>query len=123
MSWLLQVQRGTARQRLATGTTQGGNEIKAGPFHHVAVRPGDLVSLHIGPRGGDHSCDLTAVDLVLSNDEKTWSLAADVSPDILAALRSRGINLPTTIAPEATPITSEIPRVLPAPAQTMLDHV
>src|SRR5262249_18408052 len=46
--------------------------------------PGDLVSLLVGPRDGNHSCDLTAVDLTLTADGKTWDLAADVSPDVLA---------------------------------------
>ncbi len=31
------------------------------------VQPGDLVSLLIGPRDGNHSCDLTAVDLTLTS--------------------------------------------------------
>ena len=30
------------------------------------MQPGDIVSLLIGPRDGNHSCDLTAVDLKLS---------------------------------------------------------
>ena len=40
-----------------------GNEVKVGPIENLAVQPGDLVSLPIGPRDGNHSCDLTAVEL------------------------------------------------------------
>jgi hypothetical protein len=58
--------------------------IQVGPFESVPVRPGDLVSLLVGPRDGNHSCDLTAVDLTLTADGATWDLAADVSPDVLA---------------------------------------
>ncbi len=66
-----------------------------GPIEALAVQPGDLVSLLIGPRDGNHACDLTDVELVLtSNDKKgdgsdpsaprQWSLARDVSGDVLA---------------------------------------
>ena len=50
----------------------------------VAVQPGDLVSLLIGPRDGNHACDLTAVDLTLAGGGREWNLAREVSPDILA---------------------------------------
>ncbi len=84
VTWSLEVRRGATRQRLAAGVAQGGNVVQVGPFEAVPVRPGDLVSLVIGPRDGNHSCDLTAVDLTLTGDGKTWDLAADVSPDVLA---------------------------------------
>src|SRR5262249_12048306 len=45
------------------------------------------ISLLIDPRDGNHSCDLTAVDLILvSRDDvaRTWNLAKEVSPDVLA---------------------------------------
>ena len=45
---------------------------------------GDLVSILIGPRDGNHSCDLTAVDLTLAGGGREWNLAREVSPDILA---------------------------------------
>ena len=41
------------------------HEVKFGPVENLAVQTGDLVSLLIGPRDGNHSCDLTAVDLTL----------------------------------------------------------
>ena len=38
-----------------------------------------------GPRDGNHSCDMTAVDLdIKSADGKQWNLAREVSPNILA---------------------------------------
>jgi hypothetical protein len=48
------------------------------------VQPGDVVCVSVGPREGNHSCDLTAVDLNLRDGSREWDLARDVSPDILA---------------------------------------
>ena len=85
VTWSLELRRGATRQRLAAGTAQGNTEGKSGPIENVAVRIGDLVSLLIGPRDGNHSCDLTAIDLKISDQEgKTWNLADDVSPDVHA---------------------------------------
>ncbi|HEU5116127.1 MAG TPA: DUF1592 domain-containing protein, partial [Isosphaeraceae bacterium] len=84
VTWSLEVRRGATRQRLAAGVAQGGTPVSVGPIEGVPVEPGDLVSVLIGPRDGNHSCDLTAVDLTLTGEGQTWDLAADVSPDILA---------------------------------------
>lgn len=86
VTWSLELRRGTTRQRLATGTAQGNTVAKFGPLETL-VNSGDVISLLIGPRDGNHSCDLTAVDLQLASTGeggKTWNLAADVSSDILA---------------------------------------
>ena len=85
IEWWLELRRGSTRQRLAAGTAQGPKEVKVGPFDQLAVQPGDLLSLIIGPRDGNHSCDMTAVDLdIKATDGKQWNLARDVSPNILA---------------------------------------
>lgn len=87
VTWSLELRRGATRQRLATGTAQGNAEVKAGPIENVSVQVGDLISLLIGPRDGNHSCDLTAIDLSLTSmgeNGQKWSLAGDVSPDIQA---------------------------------------
>lgn len=87
VTWGLELRRGATRQRLAGGIAHGPAEMKSGPIQDVAVRKGDLVSIVIGPRDGNHSCDLTDVELVIrtSGDAaKEWNLTADVSPDILA---------------------------------------
>ncbi len=84
--WSLELRRGGSRQRLASGATQGGKVVSAGPFEGVAVRKGDLVSVVVGSRDGNHSCDLTAVDLTIraAGDGGTeWDLAREVSPDVL----------------------------------------
>jgi len=84
VTWSLELRRGNTRQRLATGVSQGAREIAVGPFENQQIKVGDLVSLVIGPRDGNHSCDLTAVDLTLSSGDRQWNLARDVSPDVLA---------------------------------------
>lgn len=87
VTWLLEVRRGSNRQTLATGVAQGNNETKIVPVENVNVRPGDVVSLLVGPRGNNHSCDLTTVDLKLIDTEdggKTWSLSEEISSDVQA---------------------------------------
>ena len=87
VTWSLELRRGATRQRLAAGTAQGAAPVKVDPVENLAVQPGDLVSVVIGPRDKEHSCDLTAVDLVLRTEgekPQKWDLAADVSPDVQA---------------------------------------
>jgi hypothetical protein len=87
VTWALEWRRGSIRKRLAGGVAQGPVEVKPPPIESLSVQPGDLVSLLIGPRDGNHSCDLTAVDLTLTSagdDGHEWNLAHEVSPDVLA---------------------------------------
>ena len=83
--WSLQLRRGSTRQPLANGRSNGPNKVAIGPLDKVTVRAGDFVSLTIGPRDGNHSCDLTGIDLTLNDGTRRWNLAKDVSGDILAA--------------------------------------
>ena len=87
ITWSLDLRRGSLRRRLASGTSDQQKEPIAGPFENVAIRPGDLVSLAIGPRDGSHACDLTEIDLTIKatdRSDRTWQLAPDISPDVLA---------------------------------------
>jgi Protein of unknown function (DUF1592)/Protein of unknown function (DUF1588)/Protein of unknown function (DUF1585)/Protein of unknown function (DUF1587)/Protein of unknown function (DUF1595)/Planctomycete cytochrome C len=84
VTWSLELRRGAARQKLAAGIAHGPTVVTVGPVKDVAVQLGDLISILIGPRDGNHSCDLTAVDLTLSGGGLEWNLAKEVSPDILA---------------------------------------
>ncbi len=87
VEWWLELRRGAARRRLAHGLAQGGGEVQVGPLAGLRTRVDDLVSLVIGARGGDHSCDLTDVELEIRSageDGREWSLTRDVSPDVLA---------------------------------------
>ena len=87
VTWSLELRRNSTRQRLASGVAQGANAVDFGPIEKLAVDPGDLISLLIGPRDGNHSCDLTAVDLSIADEAdagREWDLASDVSGDVLA---------------------------------------
>ena len=77
ITWGVEVRRGHTREVLASGVSKGAELIQLGPFEKV-------VALVIGPRDGNHSCDLTAVNLTFSDGKTTWDLAKDVSPNILA---------------------------------------
>lgn len=84
ITWTLEARRGTATEKLASGVSQGAKPIKLGPFENVRIDADQVVALVIGPRDGNHACDLTAVNLTLTDGKKTWDLAKDVSPNILA---------------------------------------
>ena len=83
VTWALEVRRGRTSEVLASGVTKGATVLPMGPFENVRVEPGQVVALVIGPRDGSHVCDLTAINLTLSDGSKTWDLAKDVSPNIL----------------------------------------
>jgi hypothetical protein len=87
VTWSLELRRRATRQRLAAGVAQGAKAVESGPIENLAVEPGDVISLIVGPRDGNHSCDLTAVDLTITDQAeggREWDLAADVSGDVLA---------------------------------------
>ncbi len=84
VTWALEIRRGHATEVLASGETTGAAVIPFGPFENVRIEAGQVVALVVGPREGDHSCDLTTVNLSLGDGKSTWDLAKDVSPDILA---------------------------------------
>lgn len=84
VAWVLELRRGRTRQRLASGVAGGPEEHVIGPMDSVRIHKGDLLSLVIGPRDGNHGCDLTAISLSISGNDKEWDLAQDVSADLLA---------------------------------------
>lgn len=115
VTWSLHVRRGNTRQRLAGGIAQGAKEVGIGPFENVRIHKGDLISLEIGPRDGNHSCDLTAVDLTIKSDERQWNLARDVSPDVLAGNpHADGFGNPGVWYFFPEPVAAESGPVLPA---------
>jgi len=88
VTWSLELRRGAIRQRLATGIAHGPNVVTVPPVENLVVQPEDVISVLIGPRDGNHSCDLTAIDLTLTSiadKGRVWDLARDVSPDVQAA--------------------------------------
>jgi hypothetical protein len=83
ITYALELRRGHTSEVLAKGETKGKQLFKLGAFENVRVEAGQVVALVIGPKDGNHSCDLTAVNLTLSDGTQTWDLAKDVSPNIL----------------------------------------
>lgn len=84
VTWTLESRQGQFRQTLGTGISHGAAVVPLPEQPHVSVRSGDWVTLLIGPRDGNHSCDLTAVELKITAGTETWSLSQDVAPNILA---------------------------------------
>ncbi len=84
VTWTLEVRRGHNSEVLAKGETKGATVFPLGPFEDVRVESGQVVALVIGPREGNHVCDLTGVNLSIGDASKTWDLGKDVSPNILA---------------------------------------
>jgi hypothetical protein len=82
--WNLELRRGNTRQKLAAGIAHGPAVNAIGPIDSISTQPGDAVALVIGPRDGNHACDLTQVNLTLKDGSREWNLAQDVSPNILA---------------------------------------
>ncbi len=83
VAWAVEVRRGGTRERLASGNAQGAKPADTSA-DKVSVTKGDLISLVVGPRDGNHACDTTAVDFTITIDGKTWDLGKDVSPEITA---------------------------------------
>jgi Protein of unknown function (DUF1592)/Protein of unknown function (DUF1588)/Protein of unknown function (DUF1587)/Protein of unknown function (DUF1585)/Protein of unknown function (DUF1595)/Planctomycete cytochrome C len=84
VAWTLQVRRGHNRETLASGTSDAGKPIAFGVHENVRISPGDAVTVVIDPKSGNHTCDATAVDLVIKSEGVEWNVASEVSPDILA---------------------------------------
>jgi hypothetical protein len=84
VAWVVELRRGNVRQRLAEGISHGAAVVAIPPQQNVAVQSGDVIALVISPRDGNHSCDLTLIDLVLRGKGHEWSIAKDLSSDILA---------------------------------------
>ncbi|MDB6130661.1 MAG: cytochrome, partial [Verrucomicrobiales bacterium] len=87
VAWSLELRHGSTRQRLDSGFAQGAKEVNLAPISNLQIRTGDFISLLINSRDGNHSCDLTAVDLIITEPGKNgreWNLASDVSPNVLA---------------------------------------
>ena len=84
VTWSLEAWRSGVRQRLAGGTLDNAKAVASGPLGPFALRRGDAISLVVGPRDGNHSCDMTGIDLAITSGDLAWDLSRDVSSDILA---------------------------------------
>lgn len=84
--WFVQHRTGRKVGNLWQGQFNVGGSATMPPAK-ISVRKGELVSFLLGPRDGSHSCDLTEMNLVvteLSGEKRVWDLAKDVADDLLA---------------------------------------
>ena len=87
VTWSLELRRGTMRQVLAAGVADTSKPNVIPPINQIRVSAGTTIALVIGPRNGEHGCDLTEVDLNVKESagaKRLWSLSGDVSPNIHA---------------------------------------
>jgi hypothetical protein len=87
--WALEVRRGASRLRLASGDVQGAKPASIGPLDPLRMRPGDLISVIIAPRGGSHACALTDIEFTIARTPagaplQEWSLTREVADDVLS---------------------------------------
>ncbi len=83
VTWRLEARRGGTTQVLAEGVTEGGREIPIGPFTDIKLQPKQVIALVVGPRDGNHFCDLTAIDLTVTAGDEQWQLSRDLAPRLL----------------------------------------
>ncbi|MEO2021162.1 MAG: DUF1592 domain-containing protein, partial [Pirellulaceae bacterium] len=87
VEWFLQHRNSHKTATLWKGEYELGGSATMAPVT-IQVRQGELLSLLIGPRQGNHGCDLTSINLTISepgDPRRSWDLAKDVSADLVAA--------------------------------------
>lgn len=93
VEWSLACDRRAGQKTLVQGAIDNGGAqaIAGGPeatvLSDVAVEPGDLVSLVVAARFGDHSCDTTVVELAIAEvglQGRQWDLTKDVVESVQA---------------------------------------
>lgn len=92
VAWSLVVHREGEKETLASGILDNGRAVVLDPatlaaLAEVRVRRGDVLSLVVDPRDGNHACDSTHVEFTLSErggKGRKWDLAADVVDSIHA---------------------------------------
>jgi mono/diheme cytochrome c family protein len=85
ISWWLEHRRGTAASKLGGGNLDVGGKARLAPGE-LKVAQGDRLLLAVGARDGNHACDLTALELNITeagDKGRQWDLARDVADCIL----------------------------------------
>jgi len=85
-AWRVELLSAAGTARLAGGLLDNGSESRFKPDGTIDVRQGDLVSLIVNPRDGNHSCDTTHVELKLveaGGEKRVWDLAPDIVDNVL----------------------------------------
>src|SRR6185437_1088541 len=85
VAWWLEYRRADKATLLAEGTIDRGKKAEV-RSPELQVGKGDLLTLAIDPRDGEHSCDLTEIAFTITEAGKpgrVWDLAGDVADNIL----------------------------------------
>ena len=86
IEWLLQHRVSDKTSVLWQGEYGSEGSAKMPP-KKISVKKGEVLSLVVGPRDNNHSCDLTSVQLVVTETNGTkhvWDLVKEVSPNLQA---------------------------------------
>lgn len=84
VAWWLEQRRGEKAYLLADGLIDLGGDVSV-PGMTVVVEPGDRFVLAIDARNGNHNCDLTEINLAVTDPAKagkTWDLSVDIADSI-----------------------------------------
>ena len=86
VAWWLEYRRADEAVILAEGVLDLGGEMKF-PARTLNVEKGDRIVLAVDARDGNHSCDLTEINLTVAESAKegrAWDLAGDVADTVQA---------------------------------------
>jgi hypothetical protein len=86
VAWWIDQQHIGRRDKIVAGEFDDGRYATIAP-HETIVEPGDVVCLAVASRDHDDGCDLTLVDLTiteLDGKHRTWNLSHDVADSVLA---------------------------------------
>ena len=85
VTWRLDLARGRSNRVLRSGAVDRAGRQTIPVLKSSLVRAGDLLSLKVGPKGRDHTCDLTRFNLViteLTGKKRTWNIEKDIADTI-----------------------------------------
>jgi len=85
IAWWLEQRRSDKAVMLAEGLIDLGKAAEL-PARELRVETGDLISLVVDARDGDHVCDLTEIALTVTETDKpgrVWDLARDIADNVL----------------------------------------
>ncbi|WP_020475629.1 DUF1592 domain-containing protein [Zavarzinella formosa] len=84
VAWWLEHRRGDRASLVIDGVLDLGGEAKPGE-RALKLEKGDVLILAVDARNGDHTCDLTEINLTVTEADKpgrVWDLAADVADTV-----------------------------------------
>ena len=87
IAWRVELRRGSQRRILAAGAVDLGGRANIASINDLAIQSGDLISLVIDARDRSHVCDLTEIELSITETEgeqREWSLSKDCADDVAA---------------------------------------